>query len=434
MFKIFKNKTRYDRGQLFPYLIAILVAVLTIAMITVNLGQLGVFKTDVSNAADAGALAGASTLSAYLLGIGLQSDNMCGVMLMEVVGIVIALCVPAFGLPVAFAIWLALVIKQYAAYFKALQDGKMAWSNAKKAALQYAFQNAGIDEPRPTFKQFLRNVYGVSDPDNLSLERLAYYNKVYALGDDPDEPDSRREAIKRHSQSGFSRFMEGSWYWDEDAWGKIRPGNMAPGIVTNGYGWNASGENSFDSENSDWASFENSVKVTVSGYVMYPLQVYNPADELKETIVNWLDEHIDPPWWLEWIGDVVGWIISLALDIIGVLLPGGLMMENLKQHTDDNPITVTVQRRKQSNNLGLWRFRYGIVQSQSSAHVYGEDDGDSIPHDIIPMFFKDIGDITSGKVLANQFSNMLSSGEEEVNWKLFNTNKHLFEAEIISVR
>ena len=422
MFKIFRHKGRYNRGQLFPYLIAILVAVLDIAMITVNLGQLGIFKTDVSNAADAGALAGASTLSAYLLGIGFQSDKMCGVMLVELVVIILAACT-VIGIPVAIAAYIALTIKQYVTYFQAMEDGKMAWSNAKKSALQYAFQNAGIDEPRPTFKQFLSNVYGISDPDALSPSTIAYYSQVYALGDDPSQSKSRRQAIKKYSQTGYSRFMEGSWYWDEDAWGKIRPGNIAPAIVSSVYGWNADGENSFDTGNNNTASFENSVKVTVMGNIMYPLTMYNPGEELSENLLDWVNEKLDVPWWLGWVDNVVEWLLAPVLDMIGSLLPGGLMMEDIVQNTDNNPVTVTVQRRKQNNNLGLWRFRYGIVQSQASAHTYGEIDADGIRHDIKPMLFENI---------ATFFSKLFSGDSLDYRW--FNTSKHLFETEIITTR
>ena len=424
MFRIFRNIGCYDRGQIFPYMIAILVAVLAIAMITVNLGQIGIFKTDVSNAADAAALAGASTLSAYLLGIGFQSDKMCGVMLVAVVVIILFACT-VIGLPVAIAAYIALTIKQYVTYFQALEDGKMAWSNAKKTAFQYAFQNAGIDEPRPSFEQFLLRVYGIGDPNSLGAEQIARYNRIYAEGYDRSLPWNNpiQGSIKRYTQTGVSRFMEGAWYWDEDAWGKIEPGNISPAIVSNGYGWNANGDNSHDSGNHNLASFQNSVKVTVMGNIMYPLEMYNPAEELFEQIMDWIDEKLDLPWWLEWVDDIMGWLICPALNMMGELLPGGLMMENIVQNTDNNPVTVTVQRRKANNNLGIWRFRYGTVQSQASAHAYGESDPDGVPHDIKPRLFEALG---------NFIVKLFSGGDWQAEW--FNSDKHLFETELMTAR
>lgn len=407
MFKIFRNAGRYDRGQLFPYLIAILVAVLTIAMITVNLGQIGIFKTDVSNAADAGALAGASTLSGYLLGIGLQSEKMCGVGIIALVVIILAACT-VFGILVAILAYIALLIKQYVTLFQALEDGKMAWSNAKKTALSYAFQNAGIDEPRPTFKQFMKNVYGV-DSDNYSdIVDIAKKNRIYALGDDPGEPDSKRKLIKKHTQSGFSRFMELSEYWDEGAWGEIKPGKISPAILTSRYRWaNVDGE--------------NEVKVTVMGNIMYPLKLYNPAKDLSDKIREWIKERLNLPWYLSWLIDIY---VFMMVGMLGALLPMGLMMKNIQDQTDKNPITVKVERYKRDKNLGLWNFRYCTVQSQASAHAYGEKDPDGRIHDIKPLLFDDVF-----LWIARLFVNSNDS-----DFQIMDTSKHLFEVELMAVR
>jgi len=422
MFSKCRNIGNYNKGQVFPFLIAMLVAVLAVAMITVNLGQIGIFKTDVSNAADAGALAGASTLSGYLLGIGLQSDKMCGEMIIAAVVIILTAC-SVIGIPVAIATYIAITVKQFVTYFQALEEGKMAWSNAKKTALQYAFQNAGIDEPRPTFKQFLKNVYGISDPDTLSAQAVANYNKIYALGDDASASTEQRRKIKSSTQTGFSRFMEGNWFWDEGAWGEIEPGNISPAIVTNGYAWNADGSNSYDSGNSNLKSFENYVQVSVMGNIMYPLEMYNPGTELSNVIRDWVSERLDLPWWLDWLADAVQWVIDLSVGMLEELLPAGLKMNNIVQNTDNNPVTVTVKRYKQNNNLGLWVFRYGVVQGQSSAHAYGETDADGIPHDIKPMLFENI---------AHWIGEMFSGGDWDFQW--FNTGKHLFETELMTVR
>ena len=72
-----ENRANYNKGQVFPFIIAIIVVILIMAMITANLGKLAVFKTDVSNAADSGALGSASVLSNFLLGLGLESDTWC---------------------------------------------------------------------------------------------------------------------------------------------------------------------------------------------------------------------------------------------------------------------------------------------------------------------------------------------------------------------
>ena len=70
------NKTAYHKGQIFPFMLAVVAVLVIMFMITFNLGQIGFFKTDTSNAADAGALAGSSVISGALLGLGLGNDAM----------------------------------------------------------------------------------------------------------------------------------------------------------------------------------------------------------------------------------------------------------------------------------------------------------------------------------------------------------------------
>ncbi|MFA4888091.1 MAG: pilus assembly protein TadG-related protein [Candidatus Omnitrophota bacterium] len=58
-----KNKCRYERGQLAPFFILVLVVLVIMAMVTINLSKVAFIKTDSSNAADAGALAGGSVMA-----------------------------------------------------------------------------------------------------------------------------------------------------------------------------------------------------------------------------------------------------------------------------------------------------------------------------------------------------------------------------------
>lgn len=423
LIKISANKARYDKGQIFPFLIALIVVIIIIAMITLNLGQIGVFKTDMSNAADAAALAGASTLSAYLLGIGLKSDMMCGDMIVSCAAAIILFCF-VVTIPAAIAVCIAFLIKQLVTYFQSLEDGKMAWSNAKKSAMQYAFQNAGVDEQRFNFREFLSGVYNISNADSLSPADIAKYYKIYSLGDDPSASSNTRRLIKNYAQSGFSRFMEEAGYWDDNSWGQIKPGNISPAIVTNGYGWDpVTAQNSYASGNS-YRNYPNYVEVTVTANVIYPLELYNPITEVWDSIQQWLRDNLSLPWWLSWLEDALVWLVSLAMGILQTTMPGGLQMDPIKSNTDWNPITVTVSRYKKDNNLGLWKFRYGMVQAQATAHAYGEDDGDGVPHDIKPLFFND---------LWNSILKILG-GAGNWNWAWFDTKKHLFETELTNTR
>ncbi len=431
--KISVNKARYEKGQIFPFLIAIIAVIIIIAMITLNLGQIAIFKTDVSNAADAAALAGASTLSGYLLGIGLQSDMMCGEMLVAVAAILIEV-ITVIGIPIAIATYIAYLVRMLVTYFQALEEGKMAWSNAKKTAMQYAFQNAGIDEQRPSFKEFLKGVYDVSDPYNLPKADTAAYYNIYSLGDDINASTDTRKKIKKYSQGGFSRFMEEGGYWDESVFGPITPGNISPAIVTTGYGWDPlHGTNSYDSRDS-YSSYPNSVEVQVIANVMYPLKLYNPLNsEVQQEIDGWITNNIEDalPWWLRWLAQVAVWLINLVLGLLGALMPGGFKFSNaeedntIKDNTDDNPISVTVRRYKEDKNLGLWKFRYGaagVIEASATAHVYREN-GDE---DIRPVVWGGLWDWISAV-----FTN---SNWQEKWTQIFKTQKHLFETELTGVR
>jgi hypothetical protein len=415
LLKISVNKAHYDKGQIFPFLIALIVVVIIIAMITLNLGQIAVFKTDVSNAADAGALAGASTLSAYLLGTGLKSDMMCGDMIVSVVAAIILFCF-VVTIPIGIAVCIAFLIKQLVTYFQALEDGKMAWSNAKKTALQQ----------RPSFKEFLRGVYGISDPYNLSEAETAAKYKIYSLGDDPDSNDADlKKKIKNYTQSGFSRFMEEGGYWNESAWGKIEPGKISPAIVTTGYGWNREGQNSYASGDS-YKRYQNYVEVQVTANVIYPLQLYNPISKVLDRLKDYISDNFGHEWWEQVLSWFFGFILSLVSGILATTMPGGLTMgseeEDIVRNTDENPITVTVKRVKKDNNLGLWKFRYGGnegVQASATSHVYRENGDENIE----PLLFDDLYEFIKK-----------AFGEAKWYWDWFKTEKHLFESELQRVR
>lgn len=57
--KFFNN----SKGQMLPVFILVLVVIIIMAMVTINIGKIGLIKTDSSNAADAGALAAGATMS-----------------------------------------------------------------------------------------------------------------------------------------------------------------------------------------------------------------------------------------------------------------------------------------------------------------------------------------------------------------------------------
>ena len=71
------NKFRHnEKGQLAPIFIVVTVIVLTMAMVTVNLHKVSLFKTDTSNAADAGGLAAGSAMANLFNSVAITSSRM----------------------------------------------------------------------------------------------------------------------------------------------------------------------------------------------------------------------------------------------------------------------------------------------------------------------------------------------------------------------
>ncbi len=433
------NKTHYEKGQIFPFLIAITALLIIAFMITLNAGQLTLFRTDASNAADAGALAAASVLSGELLALGLKSEQMCGQGLVCTIAIIIAACFPPYGTAVAIAIAIAYYISQILAVIKCWGETRVAWSNAKKTAMQYAFNNAGIDEPRPTFEQFLR-ACGVQDPRSLDAASLISYNNEYTRL----ETDRARYL----SQSGLAHFMD----WDKIGFarpiGRIRPSNASRYIVTSGYGWtsnpdatitnsfgyidsggshNAPGASTPDRfESNSYRQHANYVEVTVQGASQYNLFLYMTAMDLAGIVFDAIMERAtdNAPWWFVLIAGIIAIFVAMICPLFG-LLPFGLSFAELgetgvRNATDNNPISVHVKRYKANNRtLGLWIFKYGAVGAKASAHAYMKTGHETIE----PTIFHTLIQCLVDGLSSWDFSACTDG--------LVNTQHHLFETELM---
>jgi hypothetical protein len=373
--KFSQDKTNYQKGQIFPFLIMILVVVIILVMITVNLGKIALFKTDVSNAADAGALAAASVLSGTLLGFGLTSDMMCGEMIVTIIFVIILCICQNYG--AAIATFIAWWIGAMSTYIKSLGDGRMAWSNAKKTALQYAFNNVGVDEPRPTFEQFLLGAYGVSDPTSLAPGVISTRYDEYLK--------CESTACRSYGRSGFTKFMDNWRRGFAAPIGDIRPGRTSAARIISGYGWTQRDDTTFRNSfehGSSYKNYDNWVEVEVLGTSIYPLGVMDPVAApqsvyyaIVDALLGWL------PWWLEWISDIVKWILDIITFITDVVHPGSLTFGNPpaeENNTDKNQIMVYVRRYKKPDDLGLWSFRYGISSAMASSRTFREDESKTI--------------------------------------------------------
>lgn len=136
-----KNK---KEGQIAPFLIAVIVILLIALMVTVNLGKISLTRTATANSADAGALAGASTMANGLNAIKDISAGMFADFIATQAAL--AMCPKCWKAWVTYG---AHVASQFALYAYAGKVARDTLKEAKKAGLQLAFSNAGITEAKP---------------------------------------------------------------------------------------------------------------------------------------------------------------------------------------------------------------------------------------------------------------------------------------------
>jgi len=140
-----KEKINYYKGQVAPFLIALIAIVVMFIMITVNIGKIGMFKTDTSNAADAAALAGATVYGQGLMNLGFHSDRMFGFYL--VIAVILVSCL--LPCKVAWIVYYASMAIALALYLLAIFMARKIPGNVRETAYSYAFQNIGIEEVKP---------------------------------------------------------------------------------------------------------------------------------------------------------------------------------------------------------------------------------------------------------------------------------------------
>ena len=409
--KFSQDKTKYESGQIFPFLIAILCVVIVMVMITVNVGQIALFKTDVSNAADAGSISAASTMTGQLLSYGLTSDLMCGENIIKCVAIILELLLIPFpgNLITAIATLATVMSSNLSKLAKAGWDSQMAWARARKAAIQYAFNNVGVDEPRPTYEDFLAGSGKAAS--NASYDE-------YIAGISPD--------AKEHGMNGFSRFMSHSktGFWVEDVFGETDDpsADLGDPMPINGYGWEwqwsvAADDwvmhNSFDDSGGNqqaclggglddgcWRDYDNWVEVSVISmrmlYILDLVDLGAPQDMAANLAWAYIFVTRYPTWlamcgWAGPLAPIIAGLFAGAEATIGRLLiksiafglkfkdPSEGGMDGQQWQVENSPILVKVQRYKQGENLGLWNFRYGNsdpmleqIDAESSSRVFVE--------------------------------------------------------------
>lgn len=465
-----QNKIRYESGQVFPFLIAIICVIIIMAMIAVNLGQLALYRTDVSNAADAGALAGSSVISGQLLSYGLTSDFMCGQNLVKTAAMVYALGAidPPWNIITAVAIMGTIMTSNMTTLMKAFTDSQMAWTNARKTALQYAFSNVGVDEPRPTYEDFLDCKRapcwdGDVNPANRAPATTINYDE-YIMGTSTD--------ATRYARNGFAKFMDNSknGFWVDSLFGSVEQGpgaQMPTPLVTNGYGWQRDPNNprrfinSFENRtikpnptcvpygsfaecvnNKCWTCYDNWVEVTTRSRLMYSFELVQVpgqsaiAATLSILVFFLCFVKLLPK--MSWAGPfaaLIAALIALAIAAVtGILInairfgldfPGKSSTVG-NEFIEGSPMEVTVKRYRKSSDVTLWKFRYGEswapIKAKSWAIPFHEKGNESIAPSPKMLW---------ATLISLIFNPAVGMVYIIANWNnIFETQIHLFETKI----
>jgi len=408
------------KGQIFPFMLAVLAIFLVIAMMVVNLGKVAVFRTDTSNAADAGALAGASSLSQGLLGIGLRNDRFAAQTAVNT-GLMINRMVNDYG-PYDLINYFAEYVSQvYAAIgeYKRLmyQEGVTTWASAKRAALQFAFQNSGVDQPA-----------------NVSYKEYKVEKKKPG-----DYSQYRQDLLNDETmQSGFSRFMNDPGLFG----GPI--GAIIPSIdmsvpdyeVASEYNWSG---RKLDQTTPGYGGGSNYVKVIVRGNQYYSIWMLSFKQYFGDDLVNYVtniairalnNKYSSPfsmcgygPWWK-------GVCITAVTNQIPIM-PASFSLDDPetsvdeeKMQTNDNYITIKTQRFR-DNDLGMWKFDYKDIISRSQARTYKEEEALLTGNTSNSIFIKEkVRKIVTGSAV---------NGTYQKDW-FDDQDRHLFETELTDVR
>lgn len=215
------------KAQIAPFLIAIIVVLIVAIMVTVNLGKVSLNKTHASNAADAGALAGATVYDQTLNNLAYRNAVMISSYLAEQVTFLIPMSICRES--VRYAAWIAFCAAQAAEYALAWDTGVEGYEDARDTARQFAFNNAGVDQTKParttdqTYEDWLKN--------NKSGFEQWMEDKNYATGDNGSVVYSWTDNVK-YGQSASA----GVNSVDVDVDGPDFPGLIPmPGLLTGIY-------------------------------------------------------------------------------------------------------------------------------------------------------------------------------------------------------
>lgn len=344
-------------GQVAPFMIAIIVVLIMALMVTVNIGKVGFTKTNTANAADAGALAG-SVMHANTLN-SLADTNTA--MIAEYLSTQAIFLVPA---PICtewvkFISYLAFVAAQTAQYILAWQNAEKGYEEARNSAKQFAFMNAGIDEPKPrlngeTYEAYLQR----ESRFGQWMKDKGYESGLYTWTDNQGQENSFRVDVTSPSFPGLipmpgvlvGLYLDGPFVPCFACFDccKICEGelNIYKGCLA------SIGADILD------LGFKEEVEI-FDGEGCAPCSAMTSVKSFGGMI------HSNPLTWILPSRATCGASVwNKAFYSVPIAFIAGIV--------SDNPeLTVTTTRIEPNADLGLWQMQYGSISSQAKAKSSG---------------------------------------------------------------
>ncbi len=191
-----------SRGQVAPFMIAIIVVLIMAIMVTVNIGKVSLTKTRTANAADAGALA-CSTMHANTLNTLADINTQ---MIAEYLATQVMFLIPINMCSewTRYISYLAFVAAQTAQFILAWQAGDEGYDDAESAAKQLAFMNAGIDEAKARLTGESYQAYLLRDSAfGQWMDSKGYDSGLYSWTDKQGDSNSFRVDVNAPSFPGL---------------------------------------------------------------------------------------------------------------------------------------------------------------------------------------------------------------------------------------
>lgn len=453
IFSLFHSIRSGKKGQLASLLTVILVVVLILAFLSLNLGKIGLTRTRLSNAADSASLAAGSVASQLMNYMASYNE----LMLMNFSGFVSQSILMIAAWIIDFVMALAVIIQLFTAAISGNMGGviyaaNMGWNflsnlyldaliiatavegatkvgeslekrinelnpklpkNTRNTLRQYSFMNAGIDEPKIDYDDWLakegKSNSDVAWKDYLNVETgFSAFMRTLSKTNDADTnygagnslsyswKDSHRGQLVDNTVEVLTTPMQSLSLEEKDF------GNVATDSGLRSEMMDAIGEVDL----SWWLSGWVKTAITLSPLILVLLELIRLLTELLALIIgifiivlvvlivgytigciyggSTCDKLASSLLGFSWYVVLVGVLSTVTAIVVAQMDPSGIPAVMYGDDNNDLTVAAEINRKTAKTgggdiNYGLWRMQYPQVSAFSKAIVFGSGGGKLFP-------------------------------------------------------